>query len=44
MEKYYWEPSYDDRIGMVAGIFAADQVAHYDIEQLVKAIPGCRCK
>ncbi|MBE9032962.1 ribulose bisphosphate carboxylase small subunit [filamentous cyanobacterium LEGE 11480] len=36
MEKYYWEPTRDDRLGIVAGIFEVDQVARGDIEQLVE--------
>lgn len=40
MEKFYWEPNRDDRIGIVAGIFQVDQVNHADIEQLVDAFPN----
>jgi ribulose bisphosphate carboxylase small subunit len=39
MEKYYWEPAREDRIGIVSGIFEVDAVAHRDIEQLVDAFP-----
>ncbi|MBF2026060.1 MAG: ribulose bisphosphate carboxylase small subunit [Oscillatoriales cyanobacterium C42_A2020_001] len=39
MEKFYWEPSRDDRIGIVAGIFQVDQIAHSDIEKLVDTFP-----
>jgi ribulose bisphosphate carboxylase small subunit len=39
MEKYYWEPSRADRIGIVAGIFQVDRVAEKDIEQFVEAFP-----
>jgi ribulose bisphosphate carboxylase small subunit len=35
MEKFFWEPNRDDRIGIVAGIFQADQLAQPDIETLV---------
>jgi hypothetical protein len=35
MEKYYWEPQRQDRVGIVAGIFEVDRVSHRDIEQLV---------
>jgi ribulose bisphosphate carboxylase small subunit len=35
MEKFYWEPDLADRVGIVAGIFEADPVAHSDIEKLV---------
>lgn len=40
MEKFYWEPNRDDRIGIVAGIFQVDRIAHGDIEQLVDAFPN----
>jgi ribulose bisphosphate carboxylase small subunit len=35
MEKFYWEPDRDDRIGIVSGIFDVDQIARADIERLV---------
>lgn len=35
MEKFYWEPSRSDRIGIVSGIFAFDGVTPGDIETLV---------
>ncbi len=35
MEKFYWEPSRDDRIGIVQGIFSLDGVSRREIEQLV---------
>jgi hypothetical protein len=35
MEKYYWEPQRQDRVGIVAGIFEVDRVSYRDIEQLV---------
>jgi ribulose bisphosphate carboxylase small subunit len=35
MDKYYWEPSAADRIGIVAGIYAEDQLAQADVERLV---------
>jgi ribulose bisphosphate carboxylase small subunit len=40
MEKYYWEPSDTDRLGIVTGIFAVDQVPDQDIKALVRAFPG----
>ncbi|HEY9616677.1 MAG TPA: ribulose bisphosphate carboxylase small subunit [Microcoleaceae cyanobacterium] len=40
MEKFYWEPNRDDRIGIVAGIFQVDRIAHSDIEQLVDTFPN----
>ncbi|MCU0569553.1 MAG: ribulose bisphosphate carboxylase small subunit, partial [Oculatellaceae cyanobacterium Prado106] len=39
MEKFYWEPSRDDRIGIVSGIFEADAVGRSDIEELVDTFP-----
>lgn len=39
MEKFYWEPNRDDRIGIVSGIFEVDKVARTDIEQLVDTFP-----
>lgn len=39
MEKFFWEPDRDDRIGIVSGIFQVDQVARADIEKLVDAFP-----
>jgi ribulose bisphosphate carboxylase small subunit len=35
MDKYYWEPSAADRIGIVAGIYAEDHLAQSDVERLV---------
>ena len=39
MDKFYWEPNRDDRIGIVSGIFQVDAVAQGDIEQLVDTFP-----
>ena len=39
MEKFFWEPNRDDRIGTVSGIFEADAVARGDIEKLVDTFP-----
>ncbi|BAZ17342.1 ribulose bisphosphate carboxylase small chain [Calothrix sp. NIES-4071] len=35
MEKFYWEPDRDDKVGIVGGIFEPDGLARRDIEQLV---------
>ncbi len=35
MEKFYWEPTRSDRVGIVSGIFEADRVDSRDVEQLV---------
>lgn len=39
MEKFFWEPDRDDRVGIVSGIFEVDQVARGDIEKLVDQFP-----
>jgi len=36
MQKFYWEPSEDDRIGIVGGMFAEDGLSQADVEALVK--------
>ncbi|PZO50621.1 MAG: ribulose 1,5-bisphosphate carboxylase [Phormidesmis priestleyi] len=35
MQKFYWEPSHADRLGIVGGMFAGDGLASEDIEALV---------
>ncbi len=35
MEKFYWEPDRDDKIGIVGGIFREDGLSQREIEQLV---------
>lgn len=39
MEKFFWEPDRDDRIGIVEGIFAQDSVSRSDVEKLVDTFP-----
>ncbi|NJR62592.1 MAG: AAA family ATPase [Cyanobacteria bacterium CRU_2_1] len=39
MEKFYWEPDRDDRIGIVNGIFEPDRISRSDIENLVDTFP-----
>jgi ribulose bisphosphate carboxylase small subunit len=39
MEKFFWEPDRDDRIGIISGIFQVDQIAQSDIETLVDTFP-----
>ncbi|MEO8890307.1 MAG: ribulose bisphosphate carboxylase small subunit [Coleofasciculaceae cyanobacterium] len=39
MEKFFWEPSREDKIGIVAGIFAEDKLPSNDIEKLVETFP-----
>lgn len=40
MEKYYWNPTREDRIGVCMGIFQHDNVDRADVEKLVDAFPG----
>ncbi|MDJ0734898.1 MAG: ribulose bisphosphate carboxylase small subunit [Nostocaceae cyanobacterium] len=40
MEKYYWEPDRDDKVGIVAGLFGEDRLLPGEIEQLVDTFPN----
>ena len=40
MEKFYWEPDREDKIGIVGGIFSEDGLSRNDIEQLVDRYPN----
>ncbi|XP_078435485.1 rubisco activase isoform X2 [Wolffia australiana] len=40
MEKFYWAPTREDRIGVCTGIFKADNVAKEDIVKIVDTFPG----
>ena len=40
MEKFYWEPDRDDKIGIVEGIFSGDGLSRQEIEQLVDTFPN----
>ncbi|KAJ8760324.1 hypothetical protein K2173_011877 [Erythroxylum novogranatense] len=40
MEKFYWAPTRDDRIGVCTGIFRTDNVPLEDIVKLVDTFPG----
>jgi len=40
MEKYYWNPTREDRIGVCTGIFQEDNVNRGEIERLVDTFPG----
>ncbi|KGN50568.1 ribulose bisphosphate carboxylase/oxygenase activase 2, chloroplastic [Cucumis sativus] len=40
MEKFYWAPTREDRIGVCKGIFRTDNVADDDIVKLVDTFPG----
>jgi len=39
MEKFYWQPDREDRIGIVGGIFSEDELSRPEIEQLVDTFP-----
>ncbi|XP_073009778.1 ribulose bisphosphate carboxylase/oxygenase activase, chloroplastic isoform X1 [Typha latifolia] len=40
MEKFYWSPTREDRIGVCIGIFKTDNIANEDVVKLVDAFPG----
>ncbi|GAU38464.1 hypothetical protein TSUD_151870 [Trifolium subterraneum] len=40
MEKFYWAPTRDDRIGVCTGIFRHDNIPKDDIVKLVDTFPG----
>ena len=40
MEKFYWQPDRNDRIGIVGGIFTEDDLSSSDIEKLVDSFPN----
>ncbi|MBU7587479.1 MAG: ribulose bisphosphate carboxylase small subunit [Nostoc sp. TH1S01] len=40
MEKFYWEPNRDDKVGIVGGIFAPDGLSKREVEQLVDTFPN----
>ncbi|MGI8501786.1 MAG: ribulose bisphosphate carboxylase small subunit [Hassallia sp.] len=35
MDKFYWEPDRDDKVGIVGGIFESDELSQRDVEKLV---------
>ncbi|VXD18093.1 Ribulose bisphosphate carboxylase/oxygenase activase [Planktothrix serta PCC 8927] len=39
MEKFYWEPTREERIGVLQGIFPTDELSLQDITQLVDTFP-----
>jgi ribulose bisphosphate carboxylase small subunit len=39
MDKFYWEPNRDDKVGIVGGIFAEDGLSQREIEQFVDTFP-----
>jgi len=40
MEKYYWQPTREDRIGVALGIFKDDGVSESDVATIVDTFPG----
>ncbi|PWA91655.1 ribulose bisphosphate carboxylase/oxygenase activase 2 protein [Artemisia annua] len=40
MEKFYWAPTREDRIGVCVGIFKTDKIPDEDIVKLVDTFPG----
>eukprot|EP01026_Neomeris_dumetosa_P081916 TRINITY_DN928_c1_g1_i1.p2 TRINITY_DN928_c1_g1~~TRINITY_DN928_c1_g1_i1.p2 ORF type:complete len:444 (-),score=72.81 TRINITY_DN928_c1_g1_i1:577-1908(-) len=40
MEKYYWNPTREDRIGVCMGIFSEDGINRSDVEVIVDTFPG----
>lgn len=40
MEKFYWAPTRDDRVGVCVGIFKEDNIDVKAIETLVDTFPG----
>ncbi|MBK1988150.1 ribulose bisphosphate carboxylase small subunit [Sphaerospermopsis aphanizomenoides BCCUSP55] len=40
MEKFYWEPNRDDKVGIVGGIFTEDGLSQREVEQLVDTFPS----
>ncbi|AFY47022.1 ribulose bisphosphate carboxylase small subunit [Nostoc sp. PCC 7524] len=40
MEKFYWEPNRDDKVGIVGGIFGEDGLSQREVEQLVDTFPN----
>lgn len=40
MEKFYWAPTRDDRIGVCIGIFKSDNVPDEDVVKIVDTFPG----
>ncbi|MBW4476302.1 MAG: ribulose bisphosphate carboxylase small subunit [Tolypothrix brevis GSE-NOS-MK-07-07A] len=39
MDKFYWEPDRDDKVGIVGGIFEADGLSKREIEEFVDKFP-----
>jgi ribulose bisphosphate carboxylase small subunit len=40
MDKFYWEPDRDDKVGIVEGIYAEDGLSRRQVEQFVDTFPN----
>ena len=40
MEKFYWNPTREDRIGVCMGIFQHDGITRFEVEAIVDTFPG----
>lgn len=40
MEKFYWEPNHEDRLGIISGIFEPDGLSRSQVEQLLDHFEG----
>jgi hypothetical protein len=40
MEKFYWAPTREDRVGVCMGIFQHDGIGRLDVEHIVDSFPG----
>lgn len=40
MDKFYWNPTREDRVGVCMGIFSEDNISKEDIELIVDQFPG----
>ncbi|GAA6623932.1 ribulose bisphosphate carboxylase small subunit [Scytonema sp. NUACC26] len=40
MEKFYWDPDRNDKVGIVGGIFSEDGLSQREVEQLVDTFPN----
>jgi ATPase family associated with various cellular activities (AAA) len=39
MDKFFWQPDHSDRVGIVSGIFASDELSAREVEMLVELFP-----
>ncbi len=40
MEKFYWDPDRDEKVGIVGGIFSEDGLSRQEVEKLVDTFPN----